>query len=173
MGTQPSLQKGHSSPLIFGTCLLWPNGWVDQDATWYGGRPRLRRHCVRWRPSSPPRKGAQQPPLFVPCLLWPNGRHPSNCWAFVLYFIAALSVQDVGGIGDIRLDYFSRLIVYLNPLKWRIKWNWVKLLCHLRLVSTIKFPLFRSRIAVVPFSNSVVIKNGSLENPFRLSRRRQ
>jgi len=21
---------------------LWPNFWMDQDATWYGGRPRLR-----------------------------------------------------------------------------------------------------------------------------------
>jgi len=21
---------------IFGPCLLWPNGWVDEDATWYG-----------------------------------------------------------------------------------------------------------------------------------------
>ena len=31
--------------------VLWPNGWMDQDATWYGGRPRPRRHCVRWGPS--------------------------------------------------------------------------------------------------------------------------
>jgi len=30
---------------------------MDQDATWYGGRPRPRRHCVRWGPSSPPKKG--------------------------------------------------------------------------------------------------------------------
>jgi len=28
--------KGHSpSPLILGPCLLWPNGWTGQDATWY------------------------------------------------------------------------------------------------------------------------------------------
>ena len=55
--------------------LLWPNGWMDQGATWYGGRSRPRRHCVTWGPSSlPPRKGAQQPPLFGACLLWPNGR---------------------------------------------------------------------------------------------------
>jgi len=41
-------------------------------------RPPPRRHCVRWGPSSPPRKGAQQPPpIFSPCLLWPNG-HPSQ-----------------------------------------------------------------------------------------------
>jgi len=37
------------SPPIFGPCLLWPNGWMDQDATSYGDR----RHCVRWGPSSP------------------------------------------------------------------------------------------------------------------------
>jgi len=28
--------KGGTAP-IFGRCLLWPNGWMDQDATWYGG----------------------------------------------------------------------------------------------------------------------------------------
>jgi len=38
---------------IFGRCLLWPNAWIDQDTTWYGGRFRPRPHCVRWGPSSP------------------------------------------------------------------------------------------------------------------------
>jgi len=38
---------------LFGPCLLWPNGWMDEDAIWYGGRPRPRPHCVRWEPSSP------------------------------------------------------------------------------------------------------------------------
>jgi len=52
--------------LLFGPCLLWPKGWMDQDATWHGGRPRPRRHCVRWGPSSPSRQGAQQPPTFRP-----------------------------------------------------------------------------------------------------------
>jgi len=23
---------------IFDPCLLWPNSWMDQDATWYKGR---------------------------------------------------------------------------------------------------------------------------------------
>jgi len=58
----PSL-KGHSPP-IFGPCLLWPNGWMDQDATWNGGKPRHRPHCFRWGPSFP-KKGAQ-PPSFRP-----------------------------------------------------------------------------------------------------------
>jgi len=29
-------------PHFFGSCLLWRNGWMDQDTTWYGGTPRLR-----------------------------------------------------------------------------------------------------------------------------------
>jgi len=54
-----------TSPPTFGHCLLWSNGWMNRDATWKGGRPRPRRHCVRWGPSSPI-KGAQQPPNFRP-----------------------------------------------------------------------------------------------------------
>jgi len=33
--------------------VLCPNGWMDQDETWRGGRPRLQPHCVRWGPSFP------------------------------------------------------------------------------------------------------------------------
>jgi len=45
-----------------GRCLLWPNGWMDQAATWYRGRPRPRPHCVRWGPSPP--KGYSSPRHF-------------------------------------------------------------------------------------------------------------
>jgi len=38
-------------------CLLWPNGWMDQDETLYGGRPGHQPNCVKWGPSSPPPKG--------------------------------------------------------------------------------------------------------------------
>jgi len=48
----PPPKKGHSSPPVFGSCLLWPNGWMDQDETWFGSRPRPWPHCVRWKPSS-------------------------------------------------------------------------------------------------------------------------
>ena len=37
-----------AQPPIFGACLLWPNDWMDQNATWYGSRPRSWRHCFRW-----------------------------------------------------------------------------------------------------------------------------
>ena len=54
--------------------VLWPNGWMDQDATWYGGRPRPHRHCVRFELSSAPTRGTPASPIFGSCLLWPNGR---------------------------------------------------------------------------------------------------
>ena len=41
--------------------VLWPNCWIDQDATWYGDRPRPRPHCVRWGPRSPHGKGHSIP----------------------------------------------------------------------------------------------------------------
>jgi len=67
-------QKGAvPPPTIFGPCLLWPNGRIDQDGTWHGGGPRSRPHCARWGPSSPPHKKGQSSPIFDPCLLWPNG----------------------------------------------------------------------------------------------------
>jgi len=25
-----------TQPPVLGSCLLWPNGWMDEDATWYG-----------------------------------------------------------------------------------------------------------------------------------------
>ena len=43
----PPPKKGTQQPPIFGLCVLWPNCWTDQDATWSGGRPRPRPHCVR------------------------------------------------------------------------------------------------------------------------------
>ena len=46
-------KKAHPPPSNFGLCLLWPNGSMDQDANWYGGKPRPRRRCVRWGRSSP------------------------------------------------------------------------------------------------------------------------
>ena len=63
MGTHPA-QTG-TAP-IFGPCLLWPKGWMDQDATRYRGMPRPRRHCVRWGSSSPNR--GTLPPLLDPYL---------------------------------------------------------------------------------------------------------
>ena len=40
---------------------------MDQDATWYEGRPRPRTHYVRWRPSSLTKKGHNFQPMIVSC----------------------------------------------------------------------------------------------------------
>ena len=46
------LKKGaEPSPQIFGSSLLWPNDWMHQDATWYGGRPQPRRLCIDGDPA--------------------------------------------------------------------------------------------------------------------------
>ena len=47
--------------------VLWPNGWMDQDETRHGGRPRPWPHCVRWGPSSPPKKGHRPQSLAHVC----------------------------------------------------------------------------------------------------------
>ena len=57
----PLPTRGGATAPILGPCLLWPNGCMDQDATWCGGRPRPRPRCVKWGPISPHQKGAQQP----------------------------------------------------------------------------------------------------------------
>jgi len=86
-------QKG-AQPPIFGPCLLWPNGWMHQYTTWYGGRPRPRRHCVRWGASSAP-KGAR-PPILGPCLLWPNAR-PSQLLLSSCLFVYGISQEPLNG----------------------------------------------------------------------------
>jgi len=75
LGTQLGLGPGHivlegdsaalpqmgTAPPIFGPYPLRPNGRIDQDSTWYGGRPCPGRLCVRWGPRSPPQKGGGAP----------------------------------------------------------------------------------------------------------------
>jgi len=70
-GTEPSSlppkKRGHSPPPILGPWLLWPNGWMDQDATSYDGRSRPGQHCVRCGPSFIPRGAAFQYSAHVCC----------------------------------------------------------------------------------------------------------
>ena len=68
MGTTLPYPKGRQSPQIFGSCLLRPNGWMDQDGTWHGGRPWSSPHCARWEHSSLSQKGGRAPnfrPMFI------------------------------------------------------------------------------------------------------------
>jgi len=83
IGTQLPREKRHThSHPIFGPCLLWPNGWMDEDANCYGSRPRHR-------PRGPccPRKGHSSPlaPSFRSCLLCKKNK--SKGIALVSYYI--------------------------------------------------------------------------------------
>jgi len=69
-------KRAHPPYPIFGPCILWPNGWMDEDAAWYGSRTRPRPHCTRRGSTSC--EEAQQPPLFGPCLLWPRSPISAN-----------------------------------------------------------------------------------------------
>jgi len=63
-GDPASPPQKWAEPSNFVRCLLWPNSWMDQDATSYGGRPWPRRHCARSGPSSSTKKGTA--PYFRP-----------------------------------------------------------------------------------------------------------
>jgi len=87
----PSTKRWQSSFPNFGRCLLWPNGWMDQDSTWHGGGPWSKPHFARWGPSSPRKKGGRVPQFLahfycgqtVGCIKMPlgikAGLSPGNC----------------------------------------------------------------------------------------------
>jgi len=56
-GDPASLSQKGAEPSIFGPSPSWLNGWMDQDGTWYGGRPR------------PSDVVLDEPPVFGPCIL--------------------------------------------------------------------------------------------------------
>jgi len=65
---------------IFGSCLLWRNGWMDQDGTWHEVGLGPGHIVLDGDPAPDPKKGAQ-PPIFRLFLLWPNGwMHQDATW---------------------------------------------------------------------------------------------
>ena len=52
---------------MFYPCLLWPDGWMDQDVTCSGGKPRPRRRYVRRGRSSPLKGHSSQFSAHVYC----------------------------------------------------------------------------------------------------------
>jgi len=76
MGIQ--LPQKKAQPQISGPYLLWPNGFMDQVCSWYGGRPRPRRYFVKW--GSTPWIGARTAPTFRP--MSPISA-TADCWALV------------------------------------------------------------------------------------------
>jgi len=78
MWTQlPPRKLGTSAHPIFGPCLLWPNGWMDEDAAWYGSRPWPRPHCTRRGHSS--RERGTAAPSFRPVSIVATVAHVRYC----------------------------------------------------------------------------------------------
>jgi len=87
---------------------LWPNGLMDEDATWYGSRHRRRPHCIR-RVLSAPRQGHSNPPLLGPCLLWP--RSPISATAeLLLYSLISDQIHSFGAMGPKNFGKKARTV---------------------------------------------------------------
>jgi len=86
MGIQLPLKMG--TALTFRPMSIVANGWMDQDATWYGTVVDLGQgHIVLDGAHLSLRKGAQQPsPLFSPCLVCPNGCPSQLLLSSCIYF---------------------------------------------------------------------------------------
>jgi len=81
MGIQLALRKGVQQPrrlacvrIIRGPCLLWPNGWKDQDATWKRNRPRPGHTVLDGDPPPLLQRGTAQPPQFSTHVYCGHGR---------------------------------------------------------------------------------------------------
>ena len=69
--------KGHNPPPDFRPMSVVPNGWMDEDAAWYGSRPRRRPHCTRRGPSS--RERGTAPLSFRPMSIVATVAHLGYC----------------------------------------------------------------------------------------------
>jgi len=77
-GVAATPKTGHSPSQFFSSCLLWPNGWMDEDVTWYGSKPWPRPQCIRRGPSSQ-RKRHRSPPSFRPMSIVATVIHLNYC----------------------------------------------------------------------------------------------
>jgi len=132
-GTQPPERGTAPRPSIFGPCLLWPNGWTDQDVTWYGGICLGPGHVVLDGDPAHPPKGAHHP-LSPHVYCGQTVAHLSCCWAPVLNFLNnsiknepiltarrdyAIAVADTSpsvGLSVTSLSYFRLLCVNFHLL---------------------------------------------------------
>jgi len=112
-GDPAPAQKGAHNP-IFGPCLLWLNGWMDQDTIWYGGRPRPRRHRVRWDPVPRPSKRAQQLPSFRPMSIVAK-RSPVSATAELLLNLRVKTALHVKSVDCWRSYKIEKYVGFCGP----------------------------------------------------------
>jgi len=91
MEIQLPLKRG--PPPLFGLYLLWPNGWMGQDTTWYEGRPRPRPQRVTWGPSSPPSRKGHSPQFQAYVYCGQTLADLSYCWTLVNFWGPIISLE--------------------------------------------------------------------------------
>ena len=75
MRTQPPLEGAQQAP-NFQPMSVVAKQWMDQDGTWYRGKPRPLPHCVRWGRAP---KWAQPRPNFRPMSVVAKRLDGSRC----------------------------------------------------------------------------------------------
>jgi len=69
---------------IFGPCLLWRNGSIGEETTWYGSRLRPRPRCGTGGLSFPRERATAPPPLFPALVYCGHGAHLTSAELFFL-----------------------------------------------------------------------------------------
>jgi len=63
-GDPAPLPKKGAEPPKFSARLLWPNGWMDQDGTWYGDSSAQATLCSMGTQLPPAQRAHPPPPSF-------------------------------------------------------------------------------------------------------------
>jgi len=95
--------------------LLWPNGWMDEDAAWYTEVDLGPGHIVLYGVPAPA-KGAQQPPSFRPMsIVYCGHGRPSQ----LLLSSCSDTVLLSKILNSLRLsNIFAVMNVYTNTLTY-------------------------------------------------------
>ena len=104
-GRRSTSPKWGRSPQIFGPCLLWPNGWMDEAGTWHGGLPPCQvPDFVKGTMLPSSKKGAEPPPQFSSHFYCGQ---TAGCVKMPLGMEVGLSPGDFGLNGD-QAPYLNR-----------------------------------------------------------------
>jgi len=76
-GRNSPLKTAQPQPPVFGSCLLWANGWMDKDATWY--RLDLGPGYVVLDGVPAPHESGTAAPLFSANVYCGHSYHLSYC----------------------------------------------------------------------------------------------
>ena len=110
----PKRHTPRGTPPIFGPCLLWSNGCMDRDATWYGGRPR---------PSIP---------ASVPSSTsWINARYEATTVGREMFLLAIIKVLKIPILFRQDLGPRPRCFFQDQEFYYKIKTNTNTIFCSL------------------------------------------